>query len=115
MKKRVISGWVTVRGPPLSSCALNLGITLPLEARTLPKRVVINKVLLEVSLSFDSDVVKWFWSACIYISAILFDAPITFVGFTALSVEIITKRSQSCFIARSAIILVPQTLLTTAS
>ena len=44
MKKRMMSGWVTVTGPPFAICSLKIGITLPLEPRTLPKRVVTNWV-----------------------------------------------------------------------
>ena len=44
MKKRVICGWVTVSGPPFSSCERNSGITEPVEPRTLPKRTVMKRV-----------------------------------------------------------------------
>ena len=44
MKKRVISGCVTVTGPPLAICSRKRGITEPLEPRTLPKRVVTKRV-----------------------------------------------------------------------
>jgi hypothetical protein len=37
MKSPVISGWVTVTGPPHSICCRNNGTTLPLLPRTLPK------------------------------------------------------------------------------
>ena len=47
---------------------------------------------------------------CTYISAIRLEAPITLVGLTALSVEIITKRSALYLIAMSAIFFVPNTL-----
>lgn len=49
-----------------------------------------------------------------YISAARFVAPITLVGFTALSVEIITKRFTPNSMERSAHTLVPSTLVTTA-
>jgi hypothetical protein len=38
MKKRVISGWVTVSGSPFSSCSWKIGTTLPVDPSTLPKR-----------------------------------------------------------------------------
>ena len=38
MKKRVISGWVTVTGPPRSIWRRKIGITEPDEPSTLPKR-----------------------------------------------------------------------------
>ena len=38
MKYRVISGVVTVTGPPFSICLRNVGMTLPDELSTLPKR-----------------------------------------------------------------------------
>ena len=48
IKYLVISGWVTVIGPPDSICFLNLGITEPLDPKTFPNLVVINFVLLEL-------------------------------------------------------------------
>ncbi len=44
MKKRLISGCVTVTGPPLAICSLNRGITLPLLPSTFPNRVVTKRV-----------------------------------------------------------------------
>ena len=44
MKYLVISGWVTVTGPPLLIWSLNNGITEPFDPRTLPKRVVMKRV-----------------------------------------------------------------------
>ena len=44
MKNRVISGWVTVTGPPRSICRRKIEITLPDEPRTLPKRTATNRV-----------------------------------------------------------------------
>jgi hypothetical protein len=38
IKKRRISGCVTVTGPPAAICFLKIGITLPFEPSTLPKR-----------------------------------------------------------------------------
>ena len=43
------------------------------------------------------------------------EAPITFVGFTALSVETITNFSTPNFTERSAIFFVPNTFVRTAS
>ena len=45
MKKRLMSGWVTVTGPPFAICSLKRGITLPLLPSTLPKRVVTKRVV----------------------------------------------------------------------
>jgi hypothetical protein len=43
MKKRMMSGWVTVTGPPFLYLLLETGDDgLPLLPRTLPKRVVMN-------------------------------------------------------------------------
>ncbi len=44
MKKRVISGWVTPTGPPRSIWRRKIGITLPDEPSTLPKRTATNRV-----------------------------------------------------------------------
>jgi hypothetical protein len=44
MKNRVISGLVTVTGPPRSICRRKSGITEPDEPRTLPKRTATNRV-----------------------------------------------------------------------
>ncbi len=44
MKYRVTSGCVTVTGPPLAICRLKIGITLPEDPSTLPKRTAINLV-----------------------------------------------------------------------
>jgi hypothetical protein len=63
-------------------CSLKMGMTLPAEPSTLPKRTATNGCgSLRESRS-------WMYS-----SATRLVAPITEVGFTALSVEIITKRS----------------------
>ena len=103
IKKRVISLCVTVTGPPFLICCLNNGITDPFEPNTFPKRVVINFV---------------FPFSCkqeICISAIRLVAPITFVGFTALSVDTITNFSAWYLMASSAIFLVPEIFTRTAS
>ena len=72
---------MTVTGPPLRICSRKRGTTLPLLPSTLPKRTMANEVPLPI--------------ACVWmaISASRFDAPITLVGFTALSVEMKMKRS----------------------
>ncbi len=44
MKKRSISGCVTVIGPPRRICSWKIGTTLPLEASTLPNRTTTNFV-----------------------------------------------------------------------
>ena len=44
MKKRVISGCVTVTGPPAAICSRKRGITLPVEPSTLPKRTMTKRV-----------------------------------------------------------------------
>ena len=50
MKKRFTSGWVTVTGPPSSTCLRNRGTTLPLELITLPKRTAMNLQALPLTL-----------------------------------------------------------------
>ena len=49
------------------------------------------------------------------ISQIRFEAPMMFVGFTALSVEIMTKRSVPYIAAAMAVLKVPNTLFLMAS
>ena len=71
---------VRVIGPPLAIWLLKSGITEPLEPRTLPNLTAAKLVLLSV--------LHW-----IIISPIRLDAPMIFVGFTALSVEIIMNFS----------------------
>ena len=94
---------MTVTGPPLAICALKIGITLPAEPSTLPKRTVMKRVLL-------------FWlSDWMNNSATRFETPITEVGFTALSVEIMTKRSTCQASASVAMVRVPRMLFFTAS
>ena len=44
IKYRIISGWVTVTGPPSSICFLKSGMTLPLLPSTLPNRTATNSV-----------------------------------------------------------------------
>ena len=45
MKYLVMSGWVTVTGPPFSIWRRKIGITLPDEPSTLPKRTAQKRVL----------------------------------------------------------------------
>jgi hypothetical protein len=80
MKKRVISGCVTVTVPPFAICCWNFGITLPALPSTLPNLTVSNCVRGAICCNA--------WQA---ISARRLLAPITLVGLTALSVEISTK------------------------
>ena len=70
-----------VMGPPASICFLKSGITEPLLPKTFPNLVVINLVLFSGKNCKD----------CTNNSADLLEAPITLVGFTALSVETITN------------------------
>ena len=44
MKKRVISGWVSVTGPPCAIWRRKIGITQPEEPSTLPKRTATKRV-----------------------------------------------------------------------
>ena len=46
MKKRVISACVTVTGPPRAICLRKIGMTLPDEPRTFPKRTPQNFVVV---------------------------------------------------------------------
>ena len=100
-----MSGWVTVTGLPCSISRLNRGITDPLEPSTLPNRVVTNSVT--PSFSWDR-----YW---MIISQHRLEAPITLVGFTALSVEIITNFCTLWNCARLATLKVPTTLFLIAS
>lgn len=92
MKNRVISGCVTVTGPPWAICCSNRGTTLPLLPRTLPNRTATNSVSLRRFI------------ICTTISHRRLDAPMMLVGFTALSVEISTKRFTPCRAADRAIL-----------
>ena len=104
MKNRVMSGCVTVTGPPRAICSLNFGITLPLEPSTLPKRTAENTVPDPCVARCDSTR-----------SAARLLAPITFVGLTALSVLIITNRSTPHSFAASAVWYVPSVLFCSAA
>ena len=90
-------------GPPASICFLNNGITLPLLPSTLPNRTATNSVLERLLY------------VCTIISQIRFVAPIMFVGFTALSVEINTNRFAPCLSAACTVLSVPNTLFLIAS
>ena len=103
IKNLVISLCVTVTGPPLSICFLNSGITDPLLPNTLPNLTATYSVLLTLFL------------ACTIISQTLLLAPIMFVGFTALSVEINTNFSTPYSSAQFTTLYVPNTLLCIAS
>ena len=78
---------MTVIGPPFRICFLNNGITEPDEPNTFPKRTILK----QVRESFN-----WSDNACKHSSAIRLLAPMTFVGRTALSVEIKTKDFTLC-------------------
>ena len=103
IKYRIMSGWVTVTGPPCSICLLNNGITEPLLPNTFPKRTATKSVP-------DRPFIIW-----ITISHIRLDAPIILVGFTALSVEISTNRFAPYWFAAFAVLYVPNTLFLMAS
>ena len=105
MKYRVMSGWVTLTGPPVAICFLKVGITLPEEPSTLPNRTAINFVRS-----------GWFaQSDCTKISARRLVAPMTLVGLMALSVETMTNRSTLNSSAMVATQTVPRMLFLMAS
>ena len=95
-------GSVTVTGPPALICCLKSGMTEPLEPSTLPKRVVTNWVQPS-TFPLRTALLR----LCTYISQMRFEHPMTFVGFTALSVEIITNFFTPYFTAMSASTFVP--------
>ena len=95
---------VTVTGPPLAICRLNRGITLPLLPSTLPNRVQLKEVLLCAAARLRT-----------IISQRRLVAPITLVGFTALSVEIMMNFSTPYFSETRTMFQVPNTLFFTAS
>ena len=103
IKYRIIFLSVTVTGPPSSICFRNRGITLPLLPNTFPKRTATNSVLLVI------------FNVCMIISQILLEAPIIFVGLTALSVDISIKRLHPFSDAALAVFSVPNTLFLIAS
>ncbi len=93
---------MTVTGPPRTICSRKRGITLPALPNTLPNRTITNCVGPLASV----------WQT---ISASRFDAPITEVGFTALSVDTSTSFSTCAATAARASTHVPQALLRTAA
>src|SRR4029078_3705816 len=99
MKYRTMSGWVMVTGPPDSICALNFGTTEPLDARTLPNRTDMNRVILRSGLV---ELANSASRALQYIAAKRLVAPRTETGSIALSVEIITIAATLAAIAASA-------------
>ena len=105
MKKRVISGCVTVTGPPRAIWRRKIGTTDPDEPRTLPKRTATNRVPTSA---------RWPQVSTIH-SARAFDWPITVFGFAALSVETSTNRLAPYSTATSATTRVPIVLFRTAS
>ena len=83
MKKRVISGCVTVTGPPRAICRRKIGITEPDEPSTLPKRTRDEPRRRRRRGARTTSTIH---------SQSAFDCPITVFGFAALSVETSTKR-----------------------
>ena len=103
MKKRVISGSVTVTGPPSRIWRRNVGITEPDEPSTLPKRTAMKRVPGRSCAS----------ASTTYSQSAL-EAPIAVSEMTALSVETSTKRSTPASAASSARARVARTLLRSA-
>ena len=103
MKYLIISLCVNVTGPPSDICFLNKGITEPLLPNTFPNLTATNSVLL------------FLFNACTIISHKRLVAPITLVGFTALSVDIKTNFSTLYLSEHSPKFNVPQTLFLIAS
>ena len=105
MKNRVISGCVTVTGPPFAICRRKIGITEPDEPSTFPNRTATNRVGTS--------------ARCPHVSTIhsqsAFDWPMIVFGFAALSVETSTKRLAPNSTATSASVRVPSVLFRTAS
>src|SRR5690606_326058 len=86
IKKRFITGCVTVKGTFFWICRSKTGITEPLEPMIFPKRVMTNRVGEGDFFLFNKKS-----------SAQRLDLPIIPKGCTALSVEIFTKTSQLWF------------------
>ena len=103
MKKRRASGCVTVTGPPRRIWRSKSGTTEPSLPSTLPKRTAAKRVWLRPE------------RLCMSISHTRLAAPITLVGFTALSVEMSTNLPTQCRSAASSRLRVPTTLFSTAS
>ena len=113
-----MSGWVTVSGPPRSNWRWNNGTTEPVLPSTLPKRTVTQRMAVFASPPMPAWVpaVRAATSrAWQYISASRLDAPMTLVGFTALSVEISTIASAPVARAASATWRVPAALVSRPS
>ena len=89
-------------GPPAAICWRNLGITLPALPSTLPKRTMTKRVPSGCCSAWHT------------ISARRLLAPITLVGFTALSVEMKTNFSTPAAAAARPRTSVPSALLSTA-
>ena len=86
MKYLTISWSVTVTGPPFFICSLKRGTTEEEEPKTFPNLTIENLVFILLG-AFSCCLAK----LCKINSENLLVAPITFVGLTALSVEIKTK------------------------
>ena len=114
MKKRRISGCVTVTGPPAAIWLWKRGITLPLDPSTLPNRTAMNSVAVNPVLCRARSR-KLSPAARHTSSATRLVAPMTFAGRTALSELTSTKSSASPRAAASATLRVPNTLFATAS
>lgn len=97
-----------VTGPPAAIWRRKIGATLPLLPITLPNRTHAHRVTLSRSDCRSA-------RCCTVNSAILLVAPMMLLGFTALSVEIIKKRSAPKSMAVSATVRVPRTLFRIAS
>ena len=104
MKKRVISAFVTVTGPPRSIWRRKIGITEPDEPSTFPNRTATNRVETSSRSAYDSTIH----------SHTAFDWPSRFFGLAALSVEMKTNRSTPNSIDTCAITLVARMLFVTA-
>ncbi len=104
MKKRRASGCVTLMGPPAAICSWNIGTTLPLLPSTLPKRTETQRVCALPGQRAET-----------MRSQTRLVAPITQIGFTALSEEIISRLRTLWPRAARTRFHVPKTLLLTAS
>ena len=92
-------------GPPLAICLRKIGITLPDEPSTFPKRTATKRVDTSSRAPYASTIH----------SQSAFDWPITVFGLTALSVEMSTKRLAPDSTAASATTWVASELLRTDS
>ena len=99
-----MSGWVTVRGIRLDICSRKSGTTEPDDPRTLPNLTAQNDVGEPCS-----------FIAIIASSAARLVLPMTETGFTALSVEISTKRFTANSDESAASFLVASVLLRSPS